>query len=244
MKSKLILILLFTFSCKNQNTIDAYLELRGCVDPNTFFSLSTIQKVKFYDKEGNSIETNWEYIPEQFETWKGEFSEEGYYAIEFENIFGQSQDTIIRLDSINNKISLCLDNYQDQTTSLFIDNLIEGGPSWNLSTSFVGCFDRGELDVQVFKAKDQYKVRYRSWDRLLHNDWVEKRLNEEQLDKLKRFEGKVRLMHNPHYGCTTTQDFIISYNGTVVKIIDSSCSWPGYEEIIDILKIENNIPFP
>lgn len=158
----------------------------------------------------------------------------GHYQIKYKTIYNKWGTVNFELGNEKKvDIKLCMDtlDYAQNTNILLIDQLNEN-ETLELLYHSQGCFHQDKENVKFTKKKGQFIVEY--------ND-LKKTLTKKQAQFLREFE--IELRSNLGTGCTTTDRYslYIDKPGNFDEMYsqnDGSCSWNGFSNLLDLLKLE------
>jgi hypothetical protein len=109
----------------------------------------------------------------------------------------------------------------NDTFKLKLSDSLKVGEKMVLNYHTSGCFHYGGDMLVLERTAEHY---------LITRDGKEKILNEVDLKALKTFESKLSLML--YRGCTTEEDYTLSFRNTNYYIVDGSCRIDAYQEFI------------
>ncbi len=156
----------------------------------------------------------------------------GKYTIKFKSIYNHQEMIDVALNSKTQKIVLCIDqiDYNLAKDRLFIDEL---KPNEKLKIHFdsSGCFDFEEASLEITRTGKQYLAKINETQIVL---------SDFQIKLLREFE--IELREIPTRFCTTTDTYNLHILNTTknIKLIDESCSWYGFKNLLLQLKLDKN----
>ncbi len=177
--------------------------------------------IKIYDNESNQkieFKNNKPSRRYSFSTSKSEL------RIEFENIFRQKIDTILKLSKKNTHYKICEDQFKNYELKTSVEKSIEIKKKWALQYSSMGCFHWDNESILITYKREKVYAIYKTNKKRKQKI----RLTQEKINLLILFEKKLKLMNKPKGGCTTSDIYTINSDTEKYKIIDSSCLWNGY----------------
>lgn len=229
MKSLLTLIVFcLLFGCRTENKLETgELSVTGqyCKYPDNDFLVLPVElfKNETFVKSDTiefSREAKFENLPY------------GKYKVKFETIYDRQESIEFEIESENQEITLCIDkiDYGQTESDLFIDKL---KPDESLKIDFktFGCFHFENSGLEIIRKNDQY---------LAILDKTEIVLSTAQLELVREFEIELREIQSGW--CTTSDTYNLSVNGNSesMELIDESCSWRGFNNLLEKLKLKNN----
>lgn len=143
----------------------------------------------------------------------------GKYRIEYKSTFNKSESVEVELlEKKEYKVDLCIDyfNYELETYTPFIDQ-IQNGEQYSIHVSSRGCFHHFEDLIVIKRMENKYQLNHKGDKRIL---------NQEEIETIRHFE--MELNYKESQGCTTVEEYNLTYKKKKVKISDGSCSWNGY----------------
>jgi hypothetical protein len=154
--------------------------------------------------------------------------------IEIENIFKQKIDTILILNNKNKNYKICEDKFKEYELKTSVEKSIKTKSKWTLSFSSLGCFHQENESIELIHAKGKvfaiHKVNEKKKNKI--------KLTQTKIKSLILFEKKLKLMHRPDGGCTTSDHYEINYKSEKYEITDSSCLWSGFYNLKKDLNFE------
>jgi hypothetical protein len=91
-----------------------------------------------------------------------------------------------------------------------------------------GCFHSNGNRLVFSKQSDKYFVSYE--EKIIE-------LSNNQVNQISNFEKKINKF-NKIGMCTTTDYYELIYKNKIVKIEDDTCSWDGFDDLIEVLNIK------
>lgn len=156
----------------------------------------------------------------------------GKYSVKFESIYDRDEKIEFEIESKNQKITLCIDrlNYGFAGSNLLIDQL---KPNQSLKIDFVtfGCFNSEKSGLEIIRKNEQYLA-------LLNKTEIV--LNEAQVKLVREFEIELREVQTGW--CTTSDTYTLTLSGNSERtvIVDKSCSWRGFDNLMQKLGLKNS----
>ncbi|MCJ8290386.1 MAG: hypothetical protein HRT58_12035 [Crocinitomicaceae bacterium] len=98
---------------------------------------------------------------------------------------------------------------------------IKNGEEFNLTVESSGCFHRSTYKLNIKKTENKYFAEY-------NGKTIQ--LNQKEIEAVKKFENELKKPR--HLFCTTTETYMISYLGQSQTVVDGSCSWKGFHNLI------------
>jgi hypothetical protein len=196
--------------CKAQSTL--LVKVKDCRGESSFVNLSEFKLFR----NGSLVKKVKPTRLESEKTIKG--LKYGKYRIEYETIFGKTESANIELtEKKKYSLDLCLDyfDYESDSYQPFIDRL-KNGESYSIHVSSEGCFHFSDETMFIKKESDKLVLTFQE--------------NNIQLDSnsiraIRHFEKELNFMKS--FSCTTTDTYVLKYNGLKVEIADGSCAWHG-----------------
>jgi len=157
----------------------------------------------------------------------------GKYTLLFKSIYDHEEKIEFEMESRNKEITLCIDTikYDFSSYDLLIDRL-KSDQSLNIVFETLGCFHSEKLRLEVLREGEQYFLIFNT---------IEVALDSAQLQLLREFE--VELQQVKDGWCTTTDTYVLSIRGDSEhsSLIDTSCSWHGFYNLLEKLELKGNI---
>jgi hypothetical protein len=210
----LLMILFFVFISLGAHSADKaelVVNISNCRNSEEFahlFELTVLKDGKKYEivKPGFEREQTFKDL------------ELGTYTLVYKSLFGKQEHLQVEITEYKKYItSLCIDflDYTKEKYKPIIDRLQESD-FYTLSMSSQGCFHFKNDSVTIKRNKDIYTI-----------NWGEKskKLSAADIETIRHFETELNYMKDG--GCTTTDTYIIRYNGATKKISDGGCNWNG-----------------
>jgi hypothetical protein len=229
MRYFIVLLLIFLFNCDHKNE-----------ETGTLKIVPTYCKYKF--KENYKFPIPREYVlfsasKEIPALLEDEFLFEnlpfGDYYIEYITIYNQRKRLKFKMDETFKEICYCTDAvlYDDDKNILFIDEL-KTDETLLLQQKTRGCFHRGKEELKITKTETAYILSY------LDKNYT---LSKSQVQLFREFE--IELYKNHSDRCSTIDTYHIGFirNSRNLKsyaIIDGSCAWNGFSNLIQLLNFE------
>jgi hypothetical protein len=223
-------IYLFLFLANSLTSIAIYAQgsvevfAKDCRDPYNEINLPYLKVFK-NDRFIRSVVIDWD--AEAWDRLTIKNLEEGEYRIDYTSIFGKIiSKNIYASDDIINNVSICMDyiDYNNIEQSLFIDRLANN-EKYNLRYILVSCSHNLDKYLSVKRMAGSYYATY---------DENEKKLSKEEVDILRRFE--IELYHietlGNEYFSSRQEDYLITYNGSEIKIRDGHNVWNGFAHLL------------
>lgn len=156
----------------------------------------------------------------------------GNYTLKFESIYDRKETIEFKIESGNQEITLCIDkiDYGIAESNLFIDNL-KSNESLKIDFKTFGCFHFEESGLEIIRKDKKYLAKL---------DKTEIVLSPAQLELVREFEIELREIQTGW--CTTSDTYNLSVSGNPesMEIIDESCSWRGFRNLLEKLGLKNN----
>ncbi|WP_341907043.1 hypothetical protein [Fluviicola taffensis] len=151
------------------------------------------------------------------ETIKG--LELGTYTIVYRTIFLQDERVEVKINKYKIYYQMicfnCLDYSQENYVPV-IDRL-KDGESYSIHLESRGCFHSTQESITISRNNSIYSIK---WDE------VTKELTSEDLKIIEHFE--MELAHaSSFWGCTTKDNYRVSYNDELTSYEDAGCRWHG-----------------
>lgn len=142
----------------------------------------------------------------------------GTYVLVYKSLFNKEENLKVKItESKKYSARLCLNyiDYSKETSKPIIDQLQETD-FYTIVISSQGCFHSTKDTLMIKRSKDAYTINWGA---------KYKTLSPTEIVKIRNFE--IELNYMTEAGCTTTDSYIISYNGKSKLINDGSCNWHG-----------------
>jgi hypothetical protein len=156
----------------------------------------------------------------------------GKYTVKFKTIYNRKDSIEFEIESKNQEITLCIDtiDYRLTKSDLLIDKL---KPNESLKIDFetFGCFHFEKSRLEITRKDDQYLAKL---------DKNESVLSNAQLELIREFE--IELQEIQTGWCTTSDTYNLTIKGysESMKLIDKSCSWRGFNNLLEKLGFKKN----
>ena len=158
----------------------------------------------------------------------------GPYKLVYSTFYKQENKVDFTVDSKNNKVvfysdSLDYSQIKDTKCCLLVDALKEN-EILNLYFNTSGCYLSFNTKLELFKKESEYYINT--------NYYKNKKLNANQVRRLREFEFEVYNLDLSDYYCTTTENYLFLYstNNEFVSATNSSCWYYGYSYFIKSLE--------
>ncbi len=156
----------------------------------------------------------------------------GKYSVKFNSIYERLEIVEFEVNSKTQEIELCIDkiDYDLANNNLFIDQL---KPNEKLKIGFFtfGCFHSEELGLEIIRKEDQYLAKL---------DKTEIVLSTNQIKLIREFEIELRQVPTGYCTTTDTYNLTILDSSENMELIDESCEWNGFSNLLVKLGLENN----
>lgn len=142
--------------------------------------------------------------------------EYGNYTLIYKSFFNKIDSINVNIrESKDYSVELCLYvlDYSKETYKPIIDRL-QVDEFYSIIISSTGCFHDYNDTITINKNNEVYILTWGSNSKTLLNSDIE---------AIRRFELELNYMSNAL--CTTTDTYILIYNGIERQIIDGSCEW-------------------
>ena len=222
------LVMTFLFSCQSDKKLETgELTVTGkyCKYPNNDFIVLPFQLFK------NDVKVQSDTLEFSGEIKLKDLSF-GKYSVKFKSIYERQEIIEFEVNSKAQEIQLCIDklDYDLTNNSLLIDQL---KPNEKLKIDFFtfGCFHSEETGLEIIRTKDQYLVK---------RDESEIVLSANQIKLIREFEIELRQV--PTGYCTTSDTYNLTIVGSPenMELIDESCAWNGFSNLLVKLGLKNN----
>lgn len=214
LRSFAMLLCILLSSCTSEIELaELTIKIRDCRESNYFTYLEVVKILKD-NREFKIIkpEVENEYVLENLKY--------GTYTIIYKSIFEKVETLKVELNE-NKKysINLCTNylDYSKETYKAIIDQL-QINESYSIIMESNGCFHSNDDTLTINRNKKDYSIVWRTKTKIL---------SKSNIDALRHFEIELNYMNIG--GCTTTDEYIINYNGIKKHILDGTCQWRGYD---------------
>ncbi|MER3329597.1 MAG: hypothetical protein RIF34_08485, partial [Candidatus Kapaibacterium sp.] len=149
----------------------------------------------------------------------------GTYVIRYGNIWRQSLTDSIELNSYLRGYKVCIDNFKKRDHYPLLE-LFNEAKNIRIEQVSTGCFHHSLTQINFQKMDDYILATYKSEDK-------KRKIKIKSASDLKlitNFFSRIDLLDGPG-GCTTTDDYKFSFDGTTIEISDSSCDWDGFYQL-------------
>lgn len=154
----------------------------------------------------------------------------GSYSIKFNSIYNNQETIQFELKNKSQEVKLCIDqlNIKLKPKKLLVDQL-KTNEKLKIDFFSLGCFHLEESSLEIIKMKNHYIAK-------LGKDQIV--MSEEQFELIREFETELRTI-KPGY-CTTSNKYnLTTEEGKTYELIDNSCMWYGYDNLIKTLGLKN-----
>ena len=155
----------------------------------------------------------------------------GSYVLKYQSIFGKTEQVSIQLSEEKQyELTICTD-YLDYTatTYLAIIDQLQEGENYTINFASQGCFHSYDRNIVIYKKDKQYYLQYKKEKR---------KLNKKEIDALRNFEIELYYIQDANGGCTTTDSYTLTYQGTTRTAKDRGCAWSGFYTLLKQLALE------
>lgn len=156
----------------------------------------------------------------------------GKYTVKFKSIYDRQEKVEFEIESENQEITLCIDkiDYEITESNLLIDQL---KPNETLKIDFktFGCFHFEESGLEIIRKDKEY---------LAILDKTEIVLSTAQLELVREFEIELREIQTGWCTTSDTYNLTITGNSEGTELVDESCSWRGFNNLLEKLGLKNN----
>lgn len=204
----------------SDDVVSIEVKIMDCRDPDSYTYLAELDVFR----DGKKFRS---LTPKDNEFVYLDSVEAGVYVFRYKNMFDVIRaDTLIALTRGKHSLTICLDSldYSKEDYVPVIDRL-RAGESYTVLFESQGCFHSTEDTLTVSRSGESFSATHRGQTKLLDAGG---------LAIIRHFE--LELNHKPPGGCTTADQYTITYNKKVVrKTEDGSCEWRGFSYLLNDL---------
>ena len=156
----------------------------------------------------------------------------GKYKVIFETIYDREESIELEIKSENQEVTLCIDkiDYGLAGKDLLIDKLESDG-RLKIDFKTFGCFHFEKSGLEIIRKDGQY---------LAILDKTEIALSAAELQLIREFEIELREIRNGWCTTSDTYNLTIMGNSESMELIDESCNWRGFDNLLKKLGLKNN----
>lgn len=156
----------------------------------------------------------------------------GKYIIKFKSIYDRQEKIEVEINSKTQDISLCIDqiDYNLTKNHLLIDEL---KPNEKLKIDFnsFGCFHSEKSGLEITRTDSQYLAKM---------EGTEIVLSAIQIKLVREFEIELREIRTGFCTTSDTYNLNILNSNKNIELMDVSCNWNGFSNLLKKLGLENN----
>lgn len=211
---KIFIVLFFVISITENQAAELTINIYDCREPSKFEFLSSLKILK----NGKKFKT---IKPEQGKQTVLKGLDIGSYTLEYKSIFDKIVN--LKVEIVENKkytTNLCVNflDYNKEKYIPIIDKLQEN-EFYNVITRSRGCFHSSKDTLTIKRNKNIYTLTYGT---------KSKKLSSKDIDEIRHFELELNYMIDKGF-CTTTDTYVVNYNGITKQVDDGSCDWHGFD---------------
>ncbi len=216
-------VLCLIVACKANNTqvkAELTININNCGNSIGFINLAGIKISK------NEIDFK-TIIPKQENKFVIKNLEFGNYKLVYKVLFQKEKTVMVNItENKNYDLAVCVSPLESLSKkhSSIIENLLNS-ESYSFFYTSNGCFHSIEDTIIIKKSENTYSVS-RSGNI--------KKLRLEEVEAIRQFEIELDTI-NQNFDCTTIDTYVVKYKKTEKYIRDGSCSWNGFDHLIEAL---------
>jgi hypothetical protein len=207
----IFLFVLISFCVHASKKAELTINISDCRDPKDFTYLSEVKVLK-NEKEYKTLK------PQHESKQVLKDLELGTYTLVYKSLFDKEESLRVEISEYKKYSTTLCTNFIDYSKERYkpIIDQIQENEFYTVIMLSEGCFHSSEDTVIIKRDKNIYTI-----------SWAEKSkvLTKADVEAIRHFE--MELVNMGGGGCTTSETYTITYNGTTTTNFDRSCRWWG-----------------